>query len=693
MLDGMQPSSSNVANTIVQRDSSGNFSAGTVTATLNGNASTATKLQTARTISLSGDVSGSTSFDGSSNVAITTTLANSGVTAGTYTKVTVDSKGRVTSGSLLSASDIPPLDMSKITSGNLATTRLSEPSYVTGSITGTARPLFDVLRADRTVFLPASQIIIEKSTDGGVTWEDAGVSDTVKQQLFTGQRPAIAIPLKDGVKNTDCMIRVTITGMRYNVPSGTPETEKYNYWNSNYVLSTERYFSAEEAWIWVSSNADRIYCKVERATGANPTNWVVDREAFMSGWSGGNYISLSESTFGGGTAQTSNYWNWRFTFRTATTSNDFDNAKLNQTYLTTPQFIYHIKIGGKNVWVVPNKLMYHDHIYSWDEDQNVTFPAKVTATNFYVGSNIVWHAGNDGSGSSLDADLLDGYHADTGTTASTIPVRDASGNLPGNITGNAATATKLQTARTISLTGDATGSASFDGSSNVAIAATLANSGVTAGTYTKVTVDVKGRVTSGTTLSVSDIPSHKSTHASGGSDVLTPADIGAVNKAGDTMTGALTVPNLVAKIGIPSSSGPSAWPVGFVAGVVYNNGYPVSYGTIFSYKGTSGNSCVQILQAWPGTDGGEAYLYIRSARDVGTDVFGPWRKVWSENNDGSGSGLDADLLDGQHASAFASATHNHDSSYVIKAGFSRMTVATTAPTSPATGDVWIDTSV
>lgn len=32
--------------------------------------------------------------------------------------------------------------------------------------------------------------------------------------------------------------------------------------------------------------------------------------------------------------------------------------------------------------------------------------------------------------------------------------------------------------------------------------------------------------------------------------------------------------------------------------------------------------------------------------------------------DGAGSGLDADLLDGQHASAFASAGHNHDAQYL-----------------------------
>lgn len=66
------------------------------------------------------------------------------------------------------------------------------------------------------------------------------------------------------------------------------------------------------------------------------------------------------------------------------------------------------------------------------------------------------------------------------------------------ITGNAGTATKLATARTISVTTDATGSASFDGSANISIALTLANSGVTAGTYKSVTVDAKGRVTGGT---------------------------------------------------------------------------------------------------------------------------------------------------------------------------------------------------
>ena len=50
---------------------------------VHGNSATATKLQTARTISLSGDVTGSASFNGSANVTITTNLANVAVATGT----------------------------------------------------------------------------------------------------------------------------------------------------------------------------------------------------------------------------------------------------------------------------------------------------------------------------------------------------------------------------------------------------------------------------------------------------------------------------------------------------------------------------------------------------------------------------------------------------------------------------------
>lgn len=77
--------SANTANRIVLRDASGNFSAGTITASLSGNAATASAWQTARTITLGGDLSGNVSINGSSNVTLTATINANSVALGTDT--------------------------------------------------------------------------------------------------------------------------------------------------------------------------------------------------------------------------------------------------------------------------------------------------------------------------------------------------------------------------------------------------------------------------------------------------------------------------------------------------------------------------------------------------------------------------------------------------------------------------------
>jgi len=52
----------------------------------------------------------------------------------------------------------------------------------------------------------------------------------------------------------------------------------------------------------------------------------------------------------------------------------------------------------------------------------------------------------------------------------------------------------------------------------------------------------------------------------------------------------------------------------------------------------------------------------------------------------TGKKLDADTLDGEHASAFANASHSHTEVNGIK-----VTVGTSAPSSPSTNDIWVDT--
>lgn len=112
---------------------------------------TATKLATARLIAITGDGTGSANFDGSANATISLVLANTGVTAGTYTKVTVDAKGRITGATNLTASDIPSLTLSKITDAGTAA------SKNTGTSAGNV-PVLDANGKLDTGVLPALAI-------------------------------------------------------------------------------------------------------------------------------------------------------------------------------------------------------------------------------------------------------------------------------------------------------------------------------------------------------------------------------------------------------------------------------------------------------------------------------------------------------------------------------------------------------
>ena len=147
---------SNTANTLVKRDADGNFEAGAITASIIGNAATATRLANARSIALGGDMSGSGTFDGSSNLTITAELnyvvalphydPNDLDAQGTYSQVTVDSRGRIidaTNPTPLSAygiADAQPLDsdltsLASMTSFGLLS-RQAEGTIVSRTITG-----------------------------------------------------------------------------------------------------------------------------------------------------------------------------------------------------------------------------------------------------------------------------------------------------------------------------------------------------------------------------------------------------------------------------------------------------------------------------------------------------------------------------------------------------------------------------
>jgi hypothetical protein len=122
----------------------------------------------------------------------------------------------------------------------------------------------------------------------------------------------------------------------------------------------------------------------------------------------------------------------------------------------------------------------------------------------------------------------------------------------GPVTGNADTATTLATSRTLSVSGDGTGSASFNGSGDADIALTLANSGVSAATYGSssaipiLTVDSKGLVTSASTTAID------STTVSNGTASVAVASNGPITSTGNhdftagiDVTGDITVTGTV----------------------------------------------------------------------------------------------------------------------------------------------------
>ena len=162
-------------------------------------------------------------------------------------------------------------------------------------------------------------------------------------------------------------------------------------------------------------------------------------------------------------------------------------------------------------------------------------------------------------------------------------------NFEGNLAGTANAANILSSARTIAASGDATWSVSFNGSTNVSSALTLANTGVTATTYGTTTavptiaIDSKGRITSASNTNIA-FPVTTVNGASG-TVVLTTSNIaegsnqyftsaraqGAITGgASSVVTADLTVSRALVSDGtgkIAASASTTATEIGYVAGV------------------------------------------------------------------------------------------------------------------------------
>lgn len=452
----------NTASTIVSRDASGNFSAGTITATLSGNATTATTLQTTRSISITGDGSWTTSFNGGSDVTSTFTLANSGVAAGTYSNITVDVKGRVTAGD----------NSATITNGSINNTPIGATTVSTGA--------FSTLSSTGNTTIGGTLTVNGNVIVNGTTTTYNSTTVTIDDPILTlGGDTA---PTIDDSKDR---------GIEFRWHNGT--TAKVGFFGFD---DSTGYFT----FIPDATNTSEVFSGTQGSIAANLIGAVTGNSTTATTLQTTRNIAITGdgtgiTTFNGGADASI-----AFTLATVATAGTYKSvtidAKGRVTSGTNPTTL--AGFGITDAQPLDSDLTALAGLSTTGLIVRTAAGTATTRTIAVLGSGI---SITDGNGISANPTIS--INSSSANNPSTLVYRDGSGNFSaGTITaalsGNANTASTLATARSISITGDGTWTTSFNGGSDVTAAFTLASTGVTAGTYPSVTVDVKGRVTSAT---------------------------------------------------------------------------------------------------------------------------------------------------------------------------------------------------
>jgi hypothetical protein len=223
---------------------------------------------------------------------------------------------------------------------------------------------------------------------------------------------------------------------------------------------------------------------------------------------------------------------------------------------------------------------------------------RVDSAGAMIAGNYVWHAGNDGSGSGLDADTLDGWHQ------TEIVGLQSFSDFP------------LGTLVTTNISSTSTNGDSF----------VIQVTGKAYGSSRPHTIIAEGYLYNNTVIST-----------------------GGTNIAGSNFT----------YLKVMNNNGVLSfwWP---------RHGYWNSYDVHVrsSSAGTNSKNRVTAITNSSDPSGATKKIQINLA------------KSWNDANDGSGSGLDADTLDGLHASDLGGGA----------------TVSTTAPSSPSQGDMWFNST-
>jgi hypothetical protein len=167
--------------------------------------------------------------------------------------------------------------------------------HLSGQVTPIGMSLSNELSANRIAFINGAGLDFEYSADSGTTWTNYNYTATQKSQWCT---TGLGVPVGriSGEYFTTSRTRFTLTAQN--------GTTGYVYTNPRKMLIN----------IASSGGMDVL---VETRTGVNFQSsgaWSTVGTYSLSGWSGWNDIPLVLGTLGGGTTQTGNNWQLRLTF-------------------------------------------------------------------------------------------------------------------------------------------------------------------------------------------------------------------------------------------------------------------------------------------------------------------------------------------------------------------------------------------
>ncbi len=479
-------------------------------ADVDGAVSSANVLATARTIATSGDVVGTaTSFNGSANITIPMTLANSGVTAGTYSKMTVDAKGRVTAGFTQTMEDIPDATFKRsVKAATTANITLSAPQTIDGvalvagdrvlvknQTTTSQNGIYVVaaaawtrsLDADSASKIASALVAVDTGTvNGGKLFDnDFKITDTLGTTAMQW-----SMNLDDGSLLTSGS--TSIGTVRYNgttavagqfdggttTPTGTVRLNYGGYFYPSYInLTGSADTTITSSHVFVEAGSDgyvrpKTLANFKTEMFASPT-LVTPNIGVATGTSFNSITGLSTvvgTTSGTAAVGTST------TVARADHVHPSDTTKVTKVTSTDKAIVRFNRDTGdiQNSGVVIND---NNAIINNSAGLSIS-PANGGATSLYnwldTSSLDIWAGTSQKTGIHINGQTASGgsyFSVNTGGVQRMLLNENgmtitgaisASTNFIGALTGNAGTATTLQTARTIN-------GVSFNGSANITI--------------------------------------------------------------------------------------------------------------------------------------------------------------------------------------------------------------------------------